>query len=119
MGIHVLCFFHNSLLQTKLSYKHLNAKQVKLLILTLNKSVESIGRRGLSSDTNNRVGHQTSEIMKSCGFAFIYLLIRKLNDISIATGTISMNTGFMPAITHSRVYRNGSLRSELGKAGKY
>lgn len=73
----------------------------------------------MPSDTNNRVGHQTSEIIKSCGFAFIYLLIRKLNDISIATETISLNTSFMPAITHSRFYMSGSLRSELGKAGKY
>lgn len=85
----------------------------------MNKSIESVVRRGLSLDTNNRVGHQTSEIIKSCGFAFIYLLIRKLNDISIATETLSLNTSFMPAITHSRVYKNGSLRSELGKAGKY
>lgn len=73
----------------------------------------------MPSDTNNRVGHQTSEIMKSCGFAFIYLLIRKLNDISIATETISLNTSFMPAVTHSGVYMSGSLRYELGKAGKH
>lgn len=61
---------------------------------------------------------KTSEIIQSCGFAFIYLLIRKLNDISIATETLSLNTSFMPAVTHSRVYKNGSLKSELGKVGK-
>lgn len=63
---------------------------------------------------NSKLGFQASEIIKCYGFAFIYLLIRKLNDISMATETVSLNAYFVPTIIHSRIYRHlSSLRSKI------
>lgn len=73
--------------------------------------------KNLSSDVNSDLVAKL-EITKCYGFAFTYLLIRKLNDISVAMEAVFLHTCFMPVIIQQGVQEHLSLRSRTGNVCK-